>query len=375
MSLYIWKLISENKVKIPNTPWTVICYSRAARHTFLYIPELYIAFDAGLASEVHPTTIFISHAHIDHVRELWSYVIEPVKGNPTVVVPRSSADDIKTFVNSAIHMTKHNRKAQVAWNVVEASIPKEVTSSVFLPNIMSINKLNFKIELFKCTHSIPTTGYGMIEVRSKLKPEFVGLPQKEIESLKLNGIQICMNVDVPHFVVLGDTDHRVFYKDTKCTIFNSDLEKYSTIMVECTFLTDNKAKDAKDKKHMLWSRLFPFIHAHPNITFMLYHFSMCYRDAEIIQFFKALNIPNVIPLITDLEHIIGKNISDNDKCCSCGNRSLIDEIGQYECDNVSDCGDHDEQDMVTDVSDTVVDVPNVVAVDGVEQLVIPVTNA
>jgi ribonuclease BN (tRNA processing enzyme) len=407
MSIDLWKLIASKKIKLKNTPWTIIGYSRAARNTTLYIQELGVLLDAGMMSEVSPTHIFISHAHLDHAGELSRYLIDSSNSNitTTVVLPKPSSQFVKNQVISTIRMTKHNPTANPKWNVIEASIPTNhekilsseaiLNTSGFLPEIEIIKKMRFKIELFKCTHTIATTGYGFIEIRSKLKPKYVGLSQEELDIVKsklkneytklssdeldiiklklsqdftkltkdldiieskikkdvidvetknalkhdysqmiqdinqilkpeyigysrkkLNIIKsagfdiyiniyedICEDIEVPHFCYLGDTDHKLLYDDKSCKIFNKNIEKYQNILVECTFLYDEEEKKAKEKCHMLWKNLKLYIDSHPDNNFILYHFSMMYKAKEIINFFDALKLVNVTPLIHDFDSL------------------------------------------------------------------------
>lgn len=329
MSVQLWKLLKRKKFSLKGTQWTVIGYSRCARNTFLYIPELNIAFDAGLATDVYPTHIFVTHAHMDHIGELFRYVIDPPnKLIPNVYIPRPSKEyvdeyiqgavhqpngetvaqflggtmNVEKFVETSIHMTKHNDKIKVPWNPVYVSIPKDHPEDkpVYARNL-KIKNYKFKHEIFKCTHTIATTGHGLIECRSGLKPEYKHLKgnQEAIDALKAQGIDVTCEYEYPHFCFLGDTDHRVLYESGGG--WNRHLEKYSTIIMECTFLEDADAKQAKDKKHALLSRILPFIRAHSNINFMLCHFSMKYKDAEVLDFFERLGCPNIIPIVHDFD--------------------------------------------------------------------------
>ena len=337
MSVQLWKLLKRKKFQLKGTQWSIVGYSRCARNTFLYIPELNIAFDAGLATDVYPTHIFVSHAHMDHIGELFRYIIDP-PGNltPVVYYPRPSKEfideyvksltqyptneminnfsngiiNLEEFVEASINMTKHN-KSKIKWHPTPVSIPKNHSEEV--PNILkiiTIKNFKFKLEIFKSTHTIATTGYGFIECRSGLKPEYRHLrrDQEAISILKSQGIEICAEYDHPHFCYLGDTDHRILYEsDGK---WNRHLEKYSTIIIECTFLEDTDTKQAKDKKHMLFSRLLPFIEQHQNINFMLCHFSMKYKDKDIIDFFNKINLPNIIPIVSDFDELQTLAVSD-----------------------------------------------------------------
>jgi|SaaInlStandDraft_4_1057021.scaffolds.fasta_scaffold46433_1 ribonuclease Z len=296
-SIENWKIILATSIPIKGTQWTISGYSWAARQTMVVIRELGIALDIGKDSEQSFTHIFITHAHYDHIKGLYTHLIEN-NNPPLVVVPSPSVDNVSKFVEAAHACTNHGNGTVVKWRIMGVSARNEQT---FMANMMSIKNINFKIELFKCKHSIPTTGYGFIEQRSKLRDEYIGKPQKEINDAKINGNEITKIVEVCHFCFLGDTTHEVFYLDKECAISDPNLEKYGTIIVECTFLHDDEKKLAKKKKHMLWSNLKKYIVNHPYIHFVLYHFSTRYKARDIINFFSNENLENVSPLVHDYE--------------------------------------------------------------------------
>jgi hypothetical protein len=43
--------------------------------------------------------------------------------------------------------------------------------------------------------------------------------------------------------------------------------------------------------------LQPFVLQHPEIIFILIHFSQQYKSEQIREFFRKLNLPNVVPFI------------------------------------------------------------------------------
>jgi ribonuclease Z len=297
-----------------------------------------IALDAGLATDTYPTHFFVTHAHMDHIGELFRYVIDPPNNmKPTVYYPRPSKEyvdeflqgavhhptrevirqfeegimNVEEFVTHSIHMTKHNKSTKIPWRPIGVSIPKgtfEETPIIF--GNVTIKNFKFELELFKSTHTIATTGYGFIGVVTGLKPEYRHLigNQEAINVLKEQGIEVSGEYKRAHFCYLGDTDHRVLYESSGA--WNRHLEKYSTIIMECTFLEDVDAKQAKEKKHALLSRILPFIRAHPEINFMLGHFSMKYKDKEVIDFFERLGQPNIIPLISDFDDLQTDTVTD-----------------------------------------------------------------
>jgi len=287
--------LSNHSIKLKDTPWTLVGDSRAARRTMFWIPELDIFFDAGIHTDLKPQVIFISHSHYDHTRELPCYLLDP-NPNLTIFVPQQSQKLITNFIESAISMNKHSLLTKIDCKIIGTSISKD--------EIIKIKNIKFKIELFKCTHSIETNGYGLIEYRKCLNPIFntpeyqdaSGNPDpKKLAFVASEGHKLNILIEIPQVCYLLDTDHRILqtHKDS--------ISKYKNVIIECTFIDDEHKQEARDTRHMLWSNLKPFILEFPHIQFILCHFSMRYKESEIIEFFKKENIKNVIPVVYNFD--------------------------------------------------------------------------
>jgi hypothetical protein len=54
-----------------------------------------------------------------------------------------------------------------------------------------------------------------------------------------------------------------------------------------------------------WEELLPFVKANPSTLFVLIHFSLRYKDTEILEFFQRQvdehNIRNIKPWLTDIQ--------------------------------------------------------------------------
>ena len=306
--------MSEHSVKLQNTSWTLTGDSRAARKTMFYIRELDIAFDAGITTDLKPSVIFISHSHLDHTRELPSYVLEP---NPelNIIVPKPSQELITNFIDAAICMTKHCHTKKDShtqkYKITGISIPKDAKSIIY-PDIITIKNIKFKLEVFKCSHTIATHGYGLIEYRKSLNPIYNTpeyqdadgkLDPKKLAKLKKSGCELNIITEIPQVCYLLDTDHKILYKDKDNKYPNDNISKYNNIIIECTFISDEHKQEAKETGHMLWSNLKPFILANPQAHFILCHFSMRYSDREIKEFFKKENIKNITPIVYDYKMV------------------------------------------------------------------------
>jgi ribonuclease Z len=72
------------------------------------------------------------------------------------------------------------------------------------------------------------------------------------------------------------------------------------VVVECTFLVPEHLSQAQQSHHTHWSQIEQLVKKHENVTFILIHFSLRYKDADIELFFN--NLPggkpkNVVPWI------------------------------------------------------------------------------
>ena len=143
-----------------------------------------------------------------------------------------------------------------------------------------------EIEVFECDHSIPTVSYGLKEIKKKLKKEYLGLEGREIAQLKKDGVEITEMVVQNKLAYVCDTSIKVFD-------MNPTLLDYPTIMVECTFFEEDEITNAKKTQHIHWNDLKPIVCDHPEIEFMLFHFSQRYRDSEIDEFFKREDLANL----------------------------------------------------------------------------------
>ena len=67
---------------------------------------------------------------------------------------------------------------------------------------------------------------------------------------------------------------------------------------------DGEEEIASKKNHIYWTHLKPYVLQHPEITFILFHFSLKYKDEEIKEHleneFKIHHIKNVELFLSDL---------------------------------------------------------------------------
>ncbi len=270
---------------IPGTPWDIVGYSRACYRTGFYIRHLDLMIDAGPQKMGNPKTIFITHCHADHIASIPFTLINPEgekKALSDVFIHEKSKGLLENYINAMFSANYcSNFKGSIANYVPVKGL--DVIDYV-------ANNTKIRIEIFSCTHDIPTVAYGISTVKQYLKKEFFELKGngKALVELKKKGIEITETTYIPNIVFVWDTTINVFKT-------NPGLLKYGVIMIECSFLYDDDFDQSLTKKHIHWKSLKPYVIGNSHITFVLIHFSLRYTEQDIASFFKKEGLSNVKP--------------------------------------------------------------------------------
>lgn len=267
------KLWNSKVMKIPNTPWTLKGFSRAAFKTGFYIPELNIMFDGGIQNKNKPNHIFITHTHLDHIMDLPLTMLGSSKTNHiyNIYAPSESETWLKQFIFSAFNLSRCNN--------ITAVVNKWFTFTPISPHkdyMINIKNSPYIMETFKCDHKVPTVSYGLKTLTQKLKPEYIGITGDRLKQLRKQGVVLTYTKYCNSLAYICDSTIKVFYT-------NANILLYKTIIVECTFL--NK-QDSNNSFHISWDELKPIVQKKPSTTFILMHFSLKYKDDYIRDFFE-----------------------------------------------------------------------------------------
>ena len=275
-----WNIWNANgEIKIGN--YTLQGFSVAGYRTNFYIKELGIMLDAGILAPFNATHIFITHSHADHIANIPFHLMGKIQTRRTLYCPQSAVDDIDRYIRSLYTATNGGIDT---WEARRNHITIGVEPYNFI-NI-TIKSKNYIVEIIKCDHTVDSVGYGFINLKRKLKKELIRRHPKQLKELS----------DSEKYDYKPDYEF-CYLGDTSCEILEDEmLERYNSIMIECSFIHDDELERSTLTKHIHWQQLKPYVIKYPNKIFYLYHFSMRYEPETILEFFKNENLSNVVVL-------------------------------------------------------------------------------
>ncbi len=214
-------------------PYRVQGISIAGEESVVQVPELSVCFDIGrcpraaLASEF----VALTHGHMDHAAGLPYYFSQrnfQGMGTGTVICPAALEQPIHNVMRAWVDLEAQRTPYQVIPLAPEAEL--EVKNHIFL-------------RAFATNHTVPSLGFVIIERRSKLRPEFAGLPQEQLVARKKRGEQITVQLEIPLVCYTGDTAWGEHFD-------RPDLLNAKVLITECTFLEPGHRDRARVGKHL-----------------------------------------------------------------------------------------------------------------------------
>ncbi|MFI7438558.1 MBL fold metallo-hydrolase [Nonomuraea indica] len=273
--------------ELPGTRLSLTGYSRANDKTFFHIPELKLALDAGLVEGRQVDTVLLTHTHLDHSKDLDFLATRPT--GVDIHVPEE-----------ALPYVRHYLRATTELNQVAAFDPALATEAR-VHGVRPGQEFTFgrhrshTVRVVETEHKVPSVGYAVAENRRALLPEMEELKAtldpaefgRLIAGRRREGIAVDQQVRRPLFAYLGDTHADALGRSP--WIFD-----YPVVITECTYLDDAELERAQRVGHTVWSRLRPYVQAHPDTLFVLTHFSLRHSDREVLDFFARENLANVL---------------------------------------------------------------------------------
>lgn len=231
-------------------------FSVAGEESVIAAPEYNVCFDPGRAPrETIPIdNMCVTHGHMDHAAGLAYYFsqrdfvgIAPGR----VIVHRDLAQAIQRLMDVWADIEGHYSPGQVYG--VSPLEDVEIRRGLL-------------VRPFAVNHALGSLGYTLIEVRHKLKGEFIGKSGPQLVALKKDGVQIVDRLEIPLLTVTGDTALGRWL----------DLEfvrRTRVLLVECTFFEDEHRHRARSGRHIHIDDLHEVLSAVPDARIVLTHLS------------------------------------------------------------------------------------------------------
>ncbi len=205
----------------------------AGEGTAIVIPEYDLCFDIGVCFKpmLSAKYVAITHGHMDHVANLPYYFSQrwfQGMGVGTCVCDKRIEPAVRGMMQGWIDLENQKTSHEVIGLDQHEEI--QIKNNLFLRAI-------------RMDHTVPATGYAVIERRTKLKDEFRDLPQSRLMELKREGTDITRELRLPMVTYLGDTlpgPH----------LFCDEVLKTRILITECTFFEKEHKERAAIGKHV-----------------------------------------------------------------------------------------------------------------------------
>ena len=214
-------------------PYRIQGISVAGEQTVVQIPELDISFDIGMCPRIALSSPYValSHGHMDHVGGLPYYFSQRMfqkMGVGTCVCHAALAEPIAAMMNSWVTLEGQRTSYEIVPLEPDGQI--EIKNNIFLRGI-------------EVSHAAGSMAYGIVEKRSKLKAEYLDLPQERLRELKSRGVEITRTLEIPLVAYTGDTELGPY-------LYRDEFSNAKIVITECTFFEPDHQSRAKVGKHL-----------------------------------------------------------------------------------------------------------------------------
>jgi ribonuclease Z len=244
---------------------TIEGYSRAAVQSYWRIAELKLMFDLGGSpwSFMGTQTVFVTHAHLDHLAAIPVYVarrrmmkMEP----PTIYLPAYAVENVERL----LHVWQRLDRGRMLCNLKGVEPGDEIELS-----------REHVVTTFATKHTVPSVGYVVWDRRKKLRPSLQGLTGDQIRDLRLAGEEVTQEVRVPLVCYTGDTAPDGL--DGYPPVYESQV-----LITEMTFFRPEHRKEKIHKfGHTHIDDLIERADRFKNELIILAHFSTRYQDEQV----------------------------------------------------------------------------------------------
>ncbi|HEX9459214.1 MAG TPA: MBL fold metallo-hydrolase [Thermoanaerobaculia bacterium] len=243
--------------------------SRAGHETWFRVRELNAAFDIGRCPDQLVATphIFVTHAHLDHAVGIPFYAGQRQLHRMTggrVYVPADAAEGMREI------MTIYERITGASFDEVEVI-------GLAVGDVVPLGRTH-EVRAHRAMHRVAANAYEVIELRHRLRDEFIGREEREITELRHSGVTVTEEWRRSMLFYTGDTDRGILEQSDA---EDGALFKSEVLMIECSFITTGHEERAAKYRHIHFDDIAAFAGRFKNETIVLTHFSRRYSRTEI----------------------------------------------------------------------------------------------
>jgi len=214
-------------------PFRLQGLSIAGEQTVVQVPELDICFDIGLCPRpaLASPYVALTHGHMDHAAGLAYYYSQRQfqgMGVGTVICHRALEQPIHNIMNAWVDVEDQRTPYKLVG--LEPDGELEIKNNTYL-------------RAFDTAHTRSSLGYVVLERRSKLRPELVGLPQEKLVQMKHRGEPITQVMEIPLVCFTGDTMWGTHFD-------RPDVLEAKILITECTFVEPGHRDRAGVGRHL-----------------------------------------------------------------------------------------------------------------------------
>lgn len=244
-------------------PFRIQGLSVAGEATCVQVPELDVVFDIGACprAALAGKYLALSHGHMDHTASIAYYFSQrhfQGMGVGTMVCHPELEQPIHNLMRAWVDIERQ----RTPYNVVAMEPGQEVEI-----------KNNHFLRAFATNHTCPSLGFTVIEKRSKLRADLVGLTQEALIDLKKKGENITQTIEAPLVCYTGDTMWGPHFD-------LPELLNAQVLITECTFVDPADRDRAGLGKHLHLSDVVKLLKRCKSEAVILTHLSRRTNIAE-----------------------------------------------------------------------------------------------
>ncbi|MEE2645133.1 MAG: hypothetical protein VYD19_09390 [Myxococcota bacterium] len=215
-------------------------FSISGLATWLELPELNLCFDMGECpvSAVSLDHVFLTHGHGDHSRCLMRHhalrKMFGIEKAASYYLPAQLLPAAKRWIRASAGFENPRLR--------HPTLPHLIPLTAGDPPLRLTHRSNLSVTAFPVEHGVPSLGYTISDARKKLRPEFHGLPGREIAALKREGVKVDAPVYLPRLTFIGDCTGRTLTREAH--IWESPV-----LVIECTFIGAGEEQLAQERGH------------------------------------------------------------------------------------------------------------------------------